>query len=65
MPLLWRDKVIGWANANVEEERLKVELGFVAKRPRTEAFRILVEEKNESMARFLGLRSGQWELTDG
>lgn len=63
MPLLWRDKVIGWANANVVDERLQVELGFVGKRPRTKTFAALAEDEIESMTRFLGLESGQWKLT--
>ena len=63
MPLLWRDKLVGWANACVENERLQVELGFIGKRPRTKAFGLLAEVETESMATFLGLESGAWDLT--
>ncbi|WP_425396625.1 DNA glycosylase AlkZ-like family protein [Aeoliella sp.] len=63
MPLLWRDNVLGWANAKVEHERLLVELGFVGKQPRGKAFRSLLEVEVEALARFLGLASGAWELT--
>ncbi len=38
MPLLWRDRVVGWANAAVAEGRLAVELGFVDRRPRERDF---------------------------
>jgi uncharacterized protein len=33
MPLLWRDSVIGWANAGAENGTLNVQVGFVDKRP--------------------------------
>jgi uncharacterized protein YcaQ len=38
MPLLWRDRVVGWASAGVVEGRLAVELGFVDGRPRERDF---------------------------
>ena len=63
MPVLWRDQVIGWANAKVEDNLLKAEIGYATKRPRTKAFRLLVEAEVESMATFLGLDGGRWELT--
>ncbi len=62
MPLLWRDEVIGWANAKGEGERLVVEMGFVDKRPRAKAFRLAIEAEVEAMTTFLGLASGAWEL---
>jgi len=63
MPVLWRDEVVGWTNAKVENARLKVEIGYAEKRPRAKAFRLLAEAEVESMTRFLGLESGAWELT--
>lgn len=40
MPMLWRDRVIGWANASpVEGGGLDVELGFASGRPRDREFR--------------------------
>jgi hypothetical protein len=39
MPLLWGDRVIGWANATTTGSSLDVELGFVDRRPRDPAFR--------------------------
>ncbi len=63
MPVLWREEVVGWTNAKVENERLKVAFGYAWKRPRAKEFRLLAEEEVESMARFLGLESGAWELT--
>jgi len=38
MPMLWGESVIGWANAGIEGERLKVEVGFVERRPRERDF---------------------------
>ncbi|EDY81772.1 hypothetical protein VDG1235_1390 [Verrucomicrobiia bacterium DG1235] len=62
MPLLWGEKMIGWANAKVERERLKVEFGYVGKRPRSVSFKGLAELEVEAMGLFLGLGSGAWEL---
>lgn len=33
MPLLWRDRVIGWGNLSVENGKLKAELGYVNGHP--------------------------------
>jgi uncharacterized protein YcaQ len=38
MPLLWGDKVIGWANARVSGGQLNVEVGFVGRRPSEKSF---------------------------
>jgi len=64
MPLLWRDTVPGWANLQVEAELLKIQLGYVGKRPRSKAFRSALEAEAEAMARFLTLETGAWELTE-
>ncbi|MFN0129027.1 MAG: DNA glycosylase AlkZ-like family protein [Verrucomicrobiales bacterium] len=62
MPVLWRDHMIGWANAKVVGKRLNVTMGYVRKRPRVKAFRLGVEVEVEAMAIFMGLKSGAWEL---
>ncbi len=68
MPLLWRDEVIGWANASVDQNAkagqgcLRVEVGYAGKRPRSRDFRLLVEAEVDKMAIFLGLKTGAWEL---
>nr|WP_286178184.1 crosslink repair DNA glycosylase YcaQ family protein [Rhodopirellula sp. JC639] len=62
MPVLWRDQVIGWANANVSDDRLNVQFGYADKRPRQKVFRLQAEAEVEAMARFLGLDSGAWEI---
>lgn len=62
MPLLWRDKVIGWSNAKVNGKRLQLEIGYVDKPPREKAYRTALEAEVESLTTFLGLESGAWEL---
>ncbi|WP_158222496.1 DNA glycosylase AlkZ-like family protein [Rhodopirellula sp. MGV] len=62
MPVLYRDNVIGWANASVADRRLNVEFGYHRKRPRDKTFRSHSESEVEAMATFLGLESGQWQI---
>ena len=57
MPLLWRDRVIGWANVDVEGGRLSVGLGFVEKRPSDSAFSSELEREIESLKTFLDLKA--------
>ena len=53
LPLLWRDAIIGWANAKVVKDVLEVELGFVGKRPRERAFTQALQTELEAMRAFL------------
>jgi uncharacterized protein len=56
LPLLWRDRVIGWGNLSVENGKLKSDLGFVdAKAARDAAFKRGLEEELERVRAFLGL----------
>lgn len=56
LPLLWRDQVIGWANAGVKGGRLQVECGYVDGRaPREPAFRPALDEEIQRLALFLGV----------
>jgi hypothetical protein len=57
MPLLWGDRVIGWANLTVQLGELDVELGFVGRRPRNRDFRVSLEAEVSDMKTFLGLTS--------
>ena len=55
LPLLWRDAVIGWANAAVVDGRLRVSPGYVAGRaPRDAAFRHALVDETEALRVFLG-----------
>ena len=54
LPLLWRDRVIGWANVAVNGQALRSEFGYVAGRPpRDRAFRGALDEELDRMRRFL------------
>jgi uncharacterized protein YcaQ len=55
LPLLWRDRVVGWGNASVGESRLQLKVGYVGPRPRDPAFRVALAEERERLAGFLGL----------
>jgi len=58
LPLLWRDRVLGWANLAVEAGRLRHQLGFAGAPPRDRAFRRALQEELDRMGRFLGLTPG-------
>ena len=58
MPLLWRDRVIGWGNLSVVNGKLEAQLGYVEKQPREAEFRRGLEAELEQLRTFLGLASG-------
>ncbi len=54
LPLLWRDRVVGWGNVERDGDALTATFGFVASRPpRDRAFRPAVDEEVERLRRFL------------
>jgi uncharacterized protein YcaQ len=53
MPLLWRDRVIGWTNAGVVEGKLAVEIGFAGKRPVGREFKQELEAEIARLETFL------------
>lgn len=55
LPMLWRDDIIGWANASVASGSLNLELGFVGKRPRDPVFKAELERETERLKFFLRL----------
>jgi uncharacterized protein YcaQ len=56
MPMLWRDRVIGWGNLSVKNGELKSEFGYVALRPpRDRAFKRELDEELDRMRAFLGV----------
>jgi hypothetical protein len=55
LPLLWRDRVIGWGNLSVKDGELRSELGFVGAPPRDRAFRRELEAELDRMQVFLRL----------
>ncbi len=55
LPLLWREQVVGWANVNVREQRLRVEVGFFGPRPTDAAFTAALDDELHRLHGFLGL----------
>ena len=56
LPLLWRDRVIGWGNLTLRDGVLDAGFGYVAgKAPREAAFRHALDAELASMRDFLGL----------
>jgi uncharacterized protein len=58
LPLLWRDRVIGWGNLSVKDGELTSEFGYVESHPpRDRTFKRELEAEVERMHAFLGLES--------
>jgi len=58
MPLLWRDRVIGWGNLSVTNGELKSEFGYVESHPpREREFHRELEAELSRVRTFLGLKS--------
>jgi uncharacterized protein YcaQ len=55
LPLLWRDQVVGWANASVRGGRLAVATRFAHAAERSTAFVGALADERERMTEFLGL----------
>jgi uncharacterized protein YcaQ len=58
MPLLWKDDIVGWANATVREGRLNIDVGFAKSFPRSAAFRHELKAESKRLASFLGIEMG-------
>ena len=55
LPLLWRSRVIGWANLSVVAGALRAELGYAAAAPRARAFSRELEAELDRVRAFLTL----------
>ena len=55
LPLLWRDRVIGWANLAVKDCELNVDCGFVNSAPQALAFKREFDAEVDRIRAFLGL----------
>ncbi len=54
LPMLWRDRVIGWANISVRDGTLVTDLGYVSGRaPRDRGFKPSLEREIDAMRTFL------------
>jgi uncharacterized protein YcaQ len=57
LPLLWRDRVIGWGNVSVKDGALQPEIGYVSSRPpRDRDFRRALGEELNRLREFLDLK---------
>jgi uncharacterized protein YcaQ len=54
LPMLWRDRVIGWANVALRSGQLDVATGFAGKEPRSAVFRRQLEREIDALSRSLG-----------
>jgi uncharacterized protein YcaQ len=57
MPMLWRGRVIGWANLSVKDGALRSEFGYVKSQPRDLVFKRELEAELDRMRAFLGLQN--------
>lgn len=55
LPLLYRDRVIGWGNLSVTGGALDADFGFVDRRPRERAFTPALDAELDRIRRFLAL----------
>lgn len=55
LPLLWRDRVIGWGNLSVKDSKLIPEIGYIARPPRERLFKNELEAEIDRIQAFLGL----------
>jgi len=53
LPLLWRDQVIGWVNAAMDEGKLRLEPGFISQAPRGRDFKRAFDAEAARLASFL------------
>ncbi len=56
LPLLWRDRIIGWANTSVAGRAVTIDAGYVSGRPpRDRRFRPALAGERARLSAFLGL----------
>jgi uncharacterized protein len=55
LPLLWRDRVIGWGNLSVKNGELQSEFGYAGSQPRDRAFKRELQAELDRMRVFLSL----------
>ncbi len=54
LPLLWRDRVVGWANVSMTNGAVVTDIGYVAARPpRERRFKRALEEEIDRLRGFL------------
>jgi uncharacterized protein len=55
LPMLWRDKVIGWGNLSVKDGSLVADFGYIKSPPRERTFSRELEAELDRMSDFLSL----------
>ncbi len=55
LPMLWRDRVIGWANLSVRDGMLRSDVGYVRAKPSDRAFSRQLDAELDRMRVFLRL----------
>ena len=53
--MLWRDRVVGWGNASVRNDRLLLQTRFADDTARDEAFKRALADEKARLKEFLGL----------
>lgn len=53
LPVLWRDRVIGWANVSMNDGALRTEFGYVGAEPRNAVYRRELEAELDRLRVFL------------
>ncbi|MDP9962823.1 uncharacterized protein YcaQ [Variovorax paradoxus] len=56
LPMLWHERVIGWANVTAPEGRLQPAFGYADRRPRDALFRAALDDELHRMTQFLAKR---------
>jgi hypothetical protein len=57
LPILWRNRVIGWSNLTVKDGELKADVGYVGSLPRERAFQRELNDELDRLRLFLGLKT--------
>ncbi|HKF01851.1 MAG TPA: crosslink repair DNA glycosylase YcaQ family protein [Candidatus Sulfotelmatobacter sp.] len=55
LPMLWRDRVIGWGNLPVKDGALRAQFGYVESEPKDRGFKRGMSEELERVRTFLGI----------
>ncbi|MEM1294341.1 MAG: crosslink repair DNA glycosylase YcaQ family protein [Verrucomicrobiota bacterium] len=63
MPVLWREEIIGWANATVERGRLMVKIDYLSRRPDEVEYQEAVQQEIFQLTSFLNLEEGAFEAS--
>jgi uncharacterized protein YcaQ len=58
LPLLWRDRVIGWGNISLVKGAVKAKFGYVGRRPRDREFSRALDEELSRLTAFLDISRG-------